>query len=51
MSERRNWTGQEDAALTTLYESLRINKWSLIAQQMESEYGFGGRTGKQCRER
>jgi hypothetical protein len=35
--------------LKGLYESLRINKWSLIAEQLEREYGFTGRTGKQCR--
>jgi hypothetical protein len=38
-------------ALKQLYESLRINKWSHIAQQLEEEFGFAGRTGKQCRER
>jgi hypothetical protein len=37
--------------LKALYESTRLNKWSLIADQLASEYGFEGRTGKQCRER
>lgn len=45
------WTEEEDRALKQLYESMRVNKWSLIAEQMETVFGFGGRTGKQCRER
>jgi hypothetical protein len=30
---------------------MRLNKWSLIAEQLDLHYGFEGRTGKQCRER
>jgi len=33
-SERSQWTSEEDNALKTIYESLRINKWSFIAQQL-----------------
>jgi hypothetical protein len=49
-SERRIWSEAEDRALKQLYEGLQLNRWSLIAQQLEV-YGFPGRTGKQCRER
>lgn len=33
-TERRPWSEQEDCALKSLYESLKINKWSHIAQQL-----------------
>jgi len=33
-AERRSWTEQEDKALKNLYESLKLNRWSLIAQQL-----------------
>jgi hypothetical protein len=49
-SERRVWSEGEDRALKQLYEGLQLNRWSLIAQQLEL-YGYPGRTGKQCRER
>lgn len=32
--ERRPWTPQEDKALKKIYEALRINKWSFIAQEL-----------------
>lgn len=51
IGERRVWSESEDRALKELYENLKLNRWSLIAQQLEVKYGFGGRTGKQCRER
>lgn len=44
------WSEEEDRALKQLYETTQVNKWSLIAEKLE-QFGFGGRTGKQCRER
>jgi hypothetical protein len=33
--ERRGWSEAEDRALKELYEELKLNRWSLIAQQLE----------------
>jgi hypothetical protein len=33
-------------ALKKLYETLKINKWSLIAKKLEEDYNFGRRNGK-----
>ena len=50
-SERRAWSQEEDDALRVLYEETQANRWNLIAEKLQSEYGFAGRSGKQCRER
>lgn len=34
IGERRAWSQAEDEALKELYEGLKLNRWSLIAQQM-----------------
>jgi hypothetical protein len=47
--ERRHWTPYEDQVLKDLYEKVQLNKWSLIARRMHSEYNLSPRTGKQCR--
>lgn len=47
--ERRAWTPQEDQVLKNLYEKVKVNKWSLIANMMQEQYSLPPRTGKQCR--
>ena len=49
--ERRSWTPYEDQILKNLYEKVKLNKWSLIAKQMQEDFNMPPRTGKQCRER
>lgn len=48
-NERRPWSQEEDEALKTLYEGLQANRWNLIAEKLQTDYGFTGRSGKQCR--
>lgn len=51
MPERKPWTEEEDQALKYLRQQVGINKWSMIAHNLASQYNMHGRTGKQCRER
>jgi hypothetical protein len=51
MPERKAWTEEEDRILRFLREERGERKWARISRAMEEEFGAGGRSGKQCRER
>jgi hypothetical protein len=48
---RRHWSQEEDNAIMKLIKQYGIKKWSLIARNLEADFGIAGRSGKQCRER
>ena len=45
------WLPEEDAALRALVSAMGKGNWRNIAAALETGYGFGGRIGRQCRER
>lgn len=51
MFSRRVWAKEEDDAIRTLVDRLGTRSWSAIEENMVSDFGIVGRSGKQCRER
>lgn len=51
LSKRRPWNSEEDSAILELVGRYGFKHWTVISDQLASEYGIIGRTGKQCRER
>jgi hypothetical protein len=42
---------QEDRAFIELHQQRGVRKWTQISQLLKEEFGFMGRSAKNCRER
>ena len=49
--KRRPWTEIEDDAIKDLVKENGTQQWAVIAERLNNELKFPGRSGKQCRER
>ena len=50
-AKRRPWTAAEDTAIAELVTVHGVKQWTLVAQQLQTDFGLARRTAKQCRER
>ena len=50
-TKRKPWSKKEDEAVKVLVRSIGTKQWTLVAEQLHSQFNIPGRTGKQCRER
>jgi hypothetical protein len=51
MTEKRQWTQEEDRLLKEVFENSRTTKWTHIALILQEQHAIKNVNGKQCKER
>lgn len=49
--KRQPWTEKEDETISILVQENGTQQWAVIAEKLNNQVKFAGRSGKQCRER